>query len=451
MTDESAQNLRPAVSVIVPFGGPGAARAGLASVAALELEPGDELIIVDNSDGESHPAAAEPGLTVLRARELRSSYYARNFGAEHATTAWLLFIDADCRPESGLLDSYFATPPSDRAAVIGGEILGEDSQDAPAARWTRSRRGRRTTRELALGPHPAAATGNMLVRRAAFDEVGGFHEGVRSSADVELCWRLQDRGWQLEYRPSALVHHRDPERIGELARQAARYGAGRRWIAHRHPRARPHTKDLVPPLTRSLAGVAWWTLTGRFERARFKLLDLLWSVSFWSGRLALTNSAAAAAEADARPALIAISLDAPLEERQLEALSSLRASCDALRLEAAARPLRARHLISREVPARMLEDDAPAERLRSLGWLLARHPIRSLRDTLPSRGQGESRPPLRQLAPALRRIAAAGAGEIVSLGGEGEPRELERIARLTGRHPAQRTSVRCRADPRREV
>ena len=68
----------------------------------------------------------------------------------------------------------------------------------------------------------------MAVRRAAWDEAGGFPGDVRSDADVELCWRIQAAGWALEYRPDALVVHRDPERV---ARDLAPGGRLRRRVA----------------------------------------------------------------------------------------------------------------------------------------------------------------------------------------------------------------------------
>ena len=48
----------------------------------------------------------------------------------------------------------------------------------------------------------------FLVRRSAFEQVGGFDESYFMYAeDVDLCWRLGRRGWRVLYLPSAEVTH----------------------------------------------------------------------------------------------------------------------------------------------------------------------------------------------------------------------------------------------------
>lgn len=48
----------------------------------------------------------------------------------------------------------------------------------------------------------------LLVRRAAFDAVGGFDAGQWMYAeDLDLCWRLRGAGWTTRYEPSARVRH----------------------------------------------------------------------------------------------------------------------------------------------------------------------------------------------------------------------------------------------------
>jgi GT2 family glycosyltransferase len=225
---------------------------------------------------------------VVRAPEKRSAYYARNAGAERAKGDWLLFLDADCLPPPALIAEYFATAPREDSGVLAGELTGDETQSALAARWSRSRRGLRTAQERSRGPAPAGVTGNMLVRRAAWDEVGGFPGDVRSDADVELCWRIQHAGWRLEYRPEALVIHRDPERIRAIWHQAVGYGAGRRWTEQLHPGS-GQQPPLLQPLARMVVGIAFWLVTLRFERAQFKAVDGVAAVGLWWGYLRVAN------------------------------------------------------------------------------------------------------------------------------------------------------------------
>ena len=48
----------------------------------------------------------------------------------------------------------------------------------------------------------------FLVRRSAFEQVGGFDEAYFMYAeDVDLCWRLGRAGWKVAYAPAAEVTH----------------------------------------------------------------------------------------------------------------------------------------------------------------------------------------------------------------------------------------------------
>jgi GT2 family glycosyltransferase len=278
------------VSIVVPFVGDAAqAAAAVDSLTALKLGADDEILLVDNTTTGVALAPADAAFTVIRAPQRRSAYYARNAGAERAKGEWLLFLDADCLAPPNLIADYFASEPGERTGIVAGELTGDETQGALAARWSRSRRGLRTAQERNRGPAPAGVTGNMLVRRAAWDEVGGFPGDVRSDADVELCWRIQAADWRLEYRPDALVIHRDPERILAIWRQAVGYGSGRRWTEKLHPGS-GQQPPLLRPLTRAVGGALVWAFTLRFERAAFKALDGIAAVGLWWGYLAVSNA-----------------------------------------------------------------------------------------------------------------------------------------------------------------
>jgi hypothetical protein len=75
---------------------------------------------------------------------------------------------------------------------------------------------------------------NLLVRRTAFEQLGGFVEGVRAAEDTDFCWRLQQAGWKLQLRAEAVVQHRYRATVSELRRQWRGYAAGRAWLARRY-------------------------------------------------------------------------------------------------------------------------------------------------------------------------------------------------------------------------
>ncbi len=261
--------------MVVPFGG-GEAEPERAALGALELVPEDEVIVADNSGGRA--GGLSDLARVIPATRERSSYHARNVGARAARNDWLLFIDADCVPPPRLLDDYLGKVPGSAVGILAGEVRGLAEQSGRLTRWARSRRGLLASHHQDSGPYPAGITGNLLVRRAALEAVGGFDEEVREAADLDFCWRVQQAGWELVYTPGAVVGHRDPERLGQVLRQAFRYGIGLRSLRRRYgPTARaPGTGRAF---LRGLAGAVIWPLAARPERGLFKLIDAVVAIA----------------------------------------------------------------------------------------------------------------------------------------------------------------------------
>jgi GT2 family glycosyltransferase len=48
----------------------------------------------------------------------------------------------------------------------------------------------------------------VLMRRRAFEEVGGFDPAQWLYVeDMDLCWRMRERGWLIRWEPEAIAHH----------------------------------------------------------------------------------------------------------------------------------------------------------------------------------------------------------------------------------------------------
>jgi GT2 family glycosyltransferase len=263
---------RPPVSVIVPFhGDEAAASAAMQALRAIVLGPGDELLVADNTESGLLAARFQEGFAT---RAKRQPYSARNEAAARATGEWLLFTDADCRPRADLLDAYFEPPPDEHAGALAGEIVAAAEGDTLAERYAADRRLLSSELFLAHPYKPMGVTANLLVRRAAFEAVGGFAEGIRSGGDADLCWRLQEAGWTIGHRPRAVVAHEHRATVRALVRQAARTAAGTRWLEQRHPGFRA-TAGGGRRAARALAGMVAWPLRGKPERGAFKAVELL--------------------------------------------------------------------------------------------------------------------------------------------------------------------------------
>jgi hypothetical protein len=257
--------------VVVPFAGDrGDAQRLGAALAALRRGDEDEVIVGDNAAGAVAASVLDGGVRVVRAAGERSSYHARNAAAARAEREWILFMDADCVPDAGLLDAYFAQAVGDRVGALAGPILHAPDQDSLAARYARARNFVVIPEEP--GAIPTAPTGNLLVRREAFEAVGGFVEGIRSGGDVDFCRRIQEAGWTLELRPAATVVHPHRETLRDYLRIVARYAAGARWLDERYPGIAPRW-PLWPELGRAIRDAAERWAAGDAEEAKFRLID----------------------------------------------------------------------------------------------------------------------------------------------------------------------------------
>jgi colanic acid/amylovoran biosynthesis glycosyltransferase len=413
------QDGRPAVSVVMPFlGSVEDARAALEALATLDRGPADEVIVADNSPEPVVETAAGAngfdGLRVVRADAERSPYYARNVGAEHARGEWILFVDADCRPAPTLLGDFFAEPVPDEVGALAGRIAPAAGQSEPLARWAASRGVLDQEHAMQLPGGPAAATANLLVRRRAWAEVGGFQEGTGlAGTDHELCWRVARAGWRIEYRGGAVVEHLHRETLREVLRQFAGYAAGDAWLNRRYPGGVPPRRS-GRAFARAAAGAVGLGLTGRLERAWMKGVDALVAVAQAVGGL-LGNAGPRGALPEpgsdrARRLVVASDrfpyLTAQFVNREIEAL---REAGWHVRVEAVERPERPLLGGARGIRVDYIEQEGTLDRARAMAGLAARHPLRCIADLARRRRfEPGDRMPLRALAPAALRLGAGG-------------------------------------------
>jgi glycosyltransferase involved in cell wall biosynthesis len=227
----------------MPFAGDAdAARGALAALRSLDTRSGDQLILADNSG----VAVELSGVEVVAASGESSPAHARNVGAAHAARDWILFLDADCEPAPDLLDEYFSTPVDARVGALAGVVVPAADPHSVAERYATARNFLGQDAHLAHPYLPRAVAANLMVRRATFEALGGFAEGVRAGEDTDFSWRLQQAGWLLEPRP-ARVAHRYRATVRELRRQWRGYAAGRAWLARRYEGFAPE-----PALARAL-------------------------------------------------------------------------------------------------------------------------------------------------------------------------------------------------------
>jgi cellulose synthase/poly-beta-1,6-N-acetylglucosamine synthase-like glycosyltransferase len=181
------------------------------------------------------PRAAPAAVQVIRATKEASASHARNVGAAHAHNQWLLFLDSDVQPPADLIELFFSEPIGDGVGAITGDIAGIPDTRTLAARYGTARNflGQRSH---VMNPfRPRASSANLLVRRAAFEQVHGYTEGIWAAEDTDFTWRLQAAGWTLAFNPQALVQHAYRDSLRALGRQWRGYAAGAMWLSQQYP------------------------------------------------------------------------------------------------------------------------------------------------------------------------------------------------------------------------
>lgn len=86
-----------------------------------------------------------------------------------------------------------------------------------------------------------ACGGNALMRRAAFEEAGGFREDLVAGEEPELCLRLRRRGWRIERLADDMVWHDAAiTRFSQWWRRSVRAGHANAEGAYNHGASPDH-------------------------------------------------------------------------------------------------------------------------------------------------------------------------------------------------------------------
>lgn len=142
-----------------------------------------------------------------------------NAAARDADTPYLVFLNPDAFPEPDWLAKLIATAEANpRAGAIGSlqlkagapEVL-DGAGDVLHASGMGYRGGHGHARNAAsptLAEPFAVCAAAMLVRREAFEGVGGFDPRYFCFfEDIDLCFRLRLAGWRVLQAPDAIVAH----------------------------------------------------------------------------------------------------------------------------------------------------------------------------------------------------------------------------------------------------
>jgi N-acetylglucosaminyl-diphospho-decaprenol L-rhamnosyltransferase len=231
------------------------------------LRSGAEVVVVDNASSDGTAAeASRSGAHLVVNRTNRGFAAAVNQGFAQLDTPYILLLNPDAeltvgldtlrqacqlpgaagaggtlvdyegRPQIGFMVRQLPTPLDLTLEVL---LLNRVWPNNPANRRYRGMQLNYNVRSAV--EQPAGAF--LMVRRAVWQELGGFDEGFFPLwfEDVDFCRRAADRGLRLYFVPEAVARHTGGHSISQLSVEKRRvywYGSLLRYSAkHFHPLA----------------------------------------------------------------------------------------------------------------------------------------------------------------------------------------------------------------------
>jgi GT2 family glycosyltransferase len=278
-------------AVLVNYNGGSELTRALQSLADDLTDRRWEAVVVDNasSDGSDRLADAfAPRVRLLRNATNVGFGRAVNQGVAASRAPLVLIMNPDCRLAPGATRTLQAQLDAHEAcAIVGPRVLDPDGAVQGSARGDPDMLTGlfgRTGRLRGWFPQLAAARRNvltdaslsngspsvvvdwvsgacMLVRRSAFESVGGFDEGYFLYwEDADLCRRLRGRGYHVRYVPGATAVHsvgRSSRSAPAASIRAFHASAYRYYATHVAPGALNPKRPLARLL---LSARCWWKL-----------------------------------------------------------------------------------------------------------------------------------------------------------------------------------------------
>jgi N-acetylglucosaminyl-diphospho-decaprenol L-rhamnosyltransferase len=190
------------------------------AASRVTLDSFDRIVIVDNaSTDETGEIAVEAGFELVSLGINRGLAVAVNIGASRSRGVAFALLNPDVRmiaaDDVGRLERSLDDP---EVGAVAPSLILPDGQTQDSARWVptpfdlvaRRFSGRDLGAVRATTPVDVdwAVAACLVIRRAAWDRIGGFDEGYfLYFEDVDFGVRLRAAGYRLRYDPRVRIQH----------------------------------------------------------------------------------------------------------------------------------------------------------------------------------------------------------------------------------------------------
>ena len=200
------------------------------------LRSSGEVIVVDNASTDDSRRIVRdlfPSVRLIELPENRGFGSAANEGIRSASGRYALLLNPDAWPLPGAVGALVhCGEAGERTGVVGPALIDRDgrpqptrlsyptawSTGAPAVTSQPRTLHRALMAAAALGGRlgrrrggtatPFSPGAALLIRRDAYDDVGGFDPGFfMFYEELDLAWRMRGAGWETRFCPSATFVH----------------------------------------------------------------------------------------------------------------------------------------------------------------------------------------------------------------------------------------------------
>ncbi len=225
----------PKVSIVVcSYNGAKTLRDCLTSLQHLNY-PDYEVIFVDDGSTDNSQDIIKDFPSVVNIHQKNKGLsVARNVGIQASKGEIIAFTDSDCMADPDWL--YFLVQGFDKGkyAVVGGPNI-----SPPAANWIQA-----TVAAAPGSPSHVLLTDteaehvpgcNMAYYKWALEEIEGFDPEYRKAGDdVDVCWRIIQRGYKIGFSPTAIVWHYRRFTVEAYFKQQKGYGEAEALLRFKH-------------------------------------------------------------------------------------------------------------------------------------------------------------------------------------------------------------------------
>ena len=195
-----------AISVIIPLYN-NAAFIDACLTAIHRCSPSSQIIVVDDAstDGSADIAARYPS-TLFRLGQNRGAAYARNFGAKHADSDILFFLDSDILVDADSLERIIEKFTSNHELDA---LFGSYQKNTAPANYCSQYKNllHHFTHQISSEEAATFCGGYGAVRRQVFEALNGFDESYRNLEDIEFGYRMFTAGYRIRLEKNLQFTH----------------------------------------------------------------------------------------------------------------------------------------------------------------------------------------------------------------------------------------------------